>query len=57
MLAGELFLLLEGARVAAQSMGPQGLGDRLVRMGEARTRSLSLLTNRPDDGTVSPENH
>lgn len=35
MLADELFLLLEGARVTAQSMGPKGLGDRLVRMGEA----------------------
>jgi len=35
MAADELFLLLEGARVTAQSMGPQGLGDRLVRMGEA----------------------
>ena len=33
MLAEELFLLLEGARVTAQSMGPKGLGDRLV--GEA----------------------
>jgi AcrR family transcriptional regulator len=35
MLADELFLLLEGARVTAQSMGTKGLGDRLVRMGEA----------------------
>ena len=35
MLAEKLFLLLEGARVTAQSMGPKGLGDRLVRMGEA----------------------
>jgi AcrR family transcriptional regulator len=35
ILADELFLLLEGARVTAQSMGPKGLGDRLVRMGEA----------------------
>ena len=35
MLADELFLLLEGARVTAQSMGRQGLGDRLIRMGEA----------------------
>jgi len=35
LLADELFLLLEGARVTAQSVGPQGLGDRLVRMGEA----------------------
>jgi len=35
MLADELFLLLEGARVTAQSIGREGLGDRLVRMGEA----------------------
>src|ERR1700687_1202471 len=35
MLADELFLLLEGARVTAQSIGRAGLGDRLVRMGEA----------------------
>jgi hypothetical protein len=27
MLAEELFLLLEGARVTAQSMGPKGLGE------------------------------
>jgi hypothetical protein len=30
-----LFLLLEGARVTAQSMGRAGLGERLIRMGEA----------------------
>jgi hypothetical protein len=35
MLADELFLLLEGARVTAQSMGRDGLGERLIRMGEA----------------------
>ena len=35
MLADELFLLLEGARVTAQSIGREGLGDRLIRMGEA----------------------
>jgi AcrR family transcriptional regulator len=35
LLADELFLLLEGARVTAQSMGRAGLGDRLIRMGEA----------------------
>src|SRR5215472_17790696 len=35
ILADELFLLLEGARVTAQSMGRDGLGDRLIRMGEA----------------------
>ena len=35
MLADELFLLLEGARVTAQSIGRDRLGDRLIRMGEA----------------------
>jgi AcrR family transcriptional regulator len=35
MLADELFLLLEGARVTAQSIGRDGLGERLLRMGEA----------------------
>ena len=35
MLAEELNLLLEGARVTAQSVGARGLGARLVRMGEA----------------------
>ena len=35
MLADELHLLIEGARVSAQSVGADGLGARLVRMGEA----------------------
>jgi len=35
LLADELFLLLEGARVSAQSFGPDGPASRLVRMGEA----------------------
>jgi len=35
LLADELFLLLEGARVSAQSLGPNGPASRLVRMGEA----------------------
>ena len=35
LLADELFLLLEGARVSAQSVGPHGPASRLVRMGEA----------------------
>jgi AcrR family transcriptional regulator len=34
MLADELFLLLEGARVSAQSGGTDGLAGRLARMGE-----------------------
>ena len=43
MLAYELFLLLEGARVTAQSMGPKGLGDRLVRMGEAMITAHTIV--------------
>ncbi len=35
MLADELYLLLEGARVTAQSVGADGLGARLKRMSEA----------------------
>ena len=35
LLADELFLLLEGARVSAQSFGPSGPASRLARMGEA----------------------
>ena len=35
LLAEELFLLLEGARVTAQSLGPTGPASRLARMGEA----------------------
>jgi AcrR family transcriptional regulator len=35
VLADELHLLLEGARVTAQSVGTDGLGARFVRMGEA----------------------
>jgi AcrR family transcriptional regulator len=34
-LADELNLLIEGARITAQSVGPGGLRDRLMRMGEA----------------------
>jgi AcrR family transcriptional regulator len=35
MLADELHILLEGARVTAQSVSADGLGPRLTRMGEA----------------------
>jgi len=35
VLADELSLLLEGAHVTAQSLGTQGLGERLIRMGDA----------------------
>ena len=39
MLADELYLLLEGARVTAQSVGADGLGPRLTRMAEAMIRA------------------
>jgi AcrR family transcriptional regulator len=39
MLADELFLLFEGAQVTAQSMGPQGLGARVLRMAETLIKS------------------
>jgi AcrR family transcriptional regulator len=45
MLADELHLLLEGARVTAQSVGANGLGERLVRMGEAII-AAHMLTGR-----------
>ena len=35
LLADELFLLLEGARVCAQSLGPKGPASRLSRTGDA----------------------
>jgi hypothetical protein len=34
VLADELNLLLEGARVTAQSVGSDGLGERVARMGK-----------------------
>ena len=43
MLADELFLLLEGARVSAQSVGRDGPAARLVRMGEAIIASHTPL--------------
>ena len=46
LLADELFLLLEGARVTAQSMGPQGMGERLVRMGEAMIKAHTPAPGR-----------
>jgi AcrR family transcriptional regulator len=42
LLGDELFLLLEGARVTAQSMGPLGMGERLIRMGEAMIKAHTL---------------
>lgn len=47
LLADELFLLLEGARVTAQSMGPKGLGDRLVRMGERMINAHTIIAPTP----------
>jgi AcrR family transcriptional regulator len=44
VLADELFLALEGARVTAQSMSPQGMGERLVRMGEALIKAHTSAT-------------
>ena len=44
LLADELFLLLEGARVTAQSMGRERLGERLVRMGEAMIAAHETTT-------------
>ena len=49
MLAEELFLLLEGARV---SMGPKGLGDRLVRMGEATIKAHTII--EPEKSKLDP---
>ncbi|HTV36676.1 MAG TPA: helix-turn-helix domain-containing protein [Xanthobacteraceae bacterium] len=43
MLADELYLLLEGARVTAQSVGRDGLGARLIRMGEAMIASHGVM--------------
>jgi AcrR family transcriptional regulator len=52
ILAEELFLLLEGARVTAQSMGPKGLGDRLVRMGEAMIKAHTII--EPEKSNLDP---
>jgi len=48
LLADELFLLLEGARVSAQSFGPKGPASRLVRMGEA------LIASHLGSAALSP---
>jgi AcrR family transcriptional regulator len=45
MLADELFLLLEGALVTAQSMGRDGLAERFIRMGEAMIKAH--MTDEP----------
>jgi len=41
LVADELFLLLEGARVSAQSFGPGGPGCSFVRMGQALVAAQS----------------
>ena len=41
LLASELHLILEGARVSAQSVGPEDLGARVLRIGEAIIASHS----------------
>lgn len=41
LLADELHLVLEGARVSLQSVGPEDLGARIVRIGEAIIASRS----------------
>jgi len=45
LLADELFLILEGARVTAQSTGKQGMDARLMRMGMALIRSHEESAN------------
>ena len=50
MLADELHLLLEGARVTAQSVGADGLGLRLLRMGEA---IIAAHAAKPDTAVAS----
>ncbi len=42
ILADELYLLLEGARITSQSVGTDGLGVRLTRMSEARIAAHSI---------------
>ena len=49
LLADELFLLLEGAHVSAQSLGPNGPASRLVRMGEA-----VIASHIPTSSSLAP---
>jgi len=42
-LADELYMLVEGARVTAQSIGTEGLGARLMRMAEAMIAAHSTV--------------
>jgi AcrR family transcriptional regulator len=50
MLADELFLLLEGAMVTAQSMGRDGLAERFIRMGEAMIKAHTVDAASPVAG-------
>jgi AcrR family transcriptional regulator len=50
MLADELFLLLEGALVTAQSMGREGLAERFIRMGEAMIKAHTVEPALPAAG-------
>jgi AcrR family transcriptional regulator len=49
MLADELHMLLEGARITGQSVGTDGLGARLLRMGEA---VIAAHTPKPSRATA-----
>ena len=56
MPADEVFLLLEGARVTAQSMGRKGLDDRLVRMAKRRPGAHDISSrqiDRSDNGAFT----
>ena len=48
-LADEIFLLIEGARINIQSVGPDGPGSRLVSMIQAMIDSHA----RPEDGVAA----
>ena len=47
VLADELHLLLEGARVAAQSVGTEGLAERVLYMGKAMIAAHTREVGRP----------
>jgi AcrR family transcriptional regulator len=50
LLADELFLVIEGARVHVQSVGPDGLEARIMRIGEALISSHSRSSSLPEAG-------
>lgn len=60
ILADELYLLLEGARVTVQSVGRDGLGVRLMQMGEAMIASHGMVAEKvridgaPVEASVTP---